>query len=142
MAADALGGGIQLLAANVFGAVQDLPLQVGQIDDIEVNDAQCAHARRRQIQRHRRAQAARPDAQHARLLQLELTLHADLGQDEVAGVAQGLIVRKRGGWCSGLFSCRHGCQRCRQDHKDSLRKHTSCGPCRQPIGIKRGMPIC
>ena len=93
MAANAVGSGIQLLAANVVGAVQDLPLQVGQIDDIEVDDTQRAHTGRRQIQSHRRAQASSSDAEHACLLQLELTLDADLGQDEVARVAQGLVVR-------------------------------------------------
>src|SRR5207244_1850092 len=46
----------------------------------------------------RRSQSARADAQHARSLQLLLTLHADLRHDQVARIAQDFVVSKgRGG---------------------------------------------
>ena len=45
-----LGRRIQLLASHVGGGVNDLALQVGVVHDVEVHDAQRAHARRAQIQ--------------------------------------------------------------------------------------------
>ncbi len=65
-------------------AVDDLPLQVGRVDHIVVHQADAAHARRRQIERHGRAKSARADDQHRRVLQLPLTLQADLGDEQVA----------------------------------------------------------
>ena len=72
--------------------VNDLALQIGVIDDVEINNAERAHARRAQIKRQRRAQASGADAEHLRSLDLELALHADLGHDQVARVAQDLVV--------------------------------------------------
>ena len=89
---------IQLLAAHVGGGVNDLPLQVGVVHDVEVHDAERAHAGRAQVQRQRRTQAARADAQHSRRFQLELPFHADLGHDQVARVAQDLVVAQGGGF--------------------------------------------
>ena len=51
-------------------------------------------ARRGQIQPERRAQSAGADQQHLGLLQLQLALHADFGHDQVAAVAQDLVVRE------------------------------------------------
>ena len=48
-----------------------------------------------QIHAQRRAQAARADQQHVRVLQLELPFHADFGHDQVPRVAQDFVVRKR-----------------------------------------------
>ncbi len=52
-----------------------------------------AHPRRRQVQGHRRAQAARPEAEHLRPQQLDLPLLADLGQHRVARVTHRLLLR-------------------------------------------------
>ena len=88
------GGGVQLLAAHVGSGVDDLALQVGVVHDIEVHDAERAHAGRAQIQRQGRTQSARADAEHPRGFQLELPFHADLGHDQVARVAQNFVVAK------------------------------------------------
>ena len=53
-----------------------------------------AHARRRQIQAQRRAQASRADHQHAGALELELPLHPHFGHDQVPAVALDLFLRK------------------------------------------------
>ena len=79
--------------------VKDLALQIGKINNIEIDNAERADAGGGQVQRQRRAQPAGADAQHSRLLQLELPLHADLGHDEVARVAQDLVVVEG---CAGL----------------------------------------
>ena len=91
----AVGRRIQLLAADVFGAVDHLPLQVGEIDDVEIHQPDAPDAGRGQIQAQRRAQAAGADQQHFGVLQLELPFHADFGHDQVAAVAQDFVLRKR-----------------------------------------------
>ena len=85
----------QLGAADVVGRVQQLPLQVAVVDDVEVDDADAAHARRRQIHRGRRPQSARADAQHAARLDPALPVHADLRHDQVAAVALDLLGVER-----------------------------------------------
>jgi len=49
--------------------MDDLALQVGQVDGVEVGQMQLAHARSGQIQRHRRAQATEPDDQSTAVFQ-------------------------------------------------------------------------
>ena len=71
--------------------MQHLPLQVAEIHDVEIDDADAADAGRRQIHRGRRAEAARADAQHAARLQLALPVHADLRHDQVPAVALDLV---------------------------------------------------
>ena len=87
-----LRGGVEFGTTHVGCGMDDLPLQVGEVHHIEVNQAQRAHAGRGQIQRERRAESAGAHAQHARRLQLLLPLHADLGHDQVARVAQNFVV--------------------------------------------------
>jgi hypothetical protein len=87
-----VGGGIELLAANVGGRVDDLALQVGVIDHVEVHNAERADARGRQVKRQRRTESARSDAQDFRGLQLLLPFHAHLGHDQMARVAQDFVV--------------------------------------------------
>ena len=70
----------------------DLPLQVGQIDGIEVSQVQLTDTGRRQIQRHRRAQPAHADDQHAALLKAQLPLYIDLFQQNLPAVTQQLII--------------------------------------------------
>ena len=82
-------------SADVLGAVNHLPLQVGEIDDIEIDQADAAHSRRCQIHAERRAQAAGADQQHFGLLQFELPFHAYFGHDQVAAVAQDFFLGKR-----------------------------------------------
>ena len=83
---------VELRAADVGRAVEDLPLQVAEIHDIEVDDAERADAGGGQVHRHRRTQAAGADAQHLGRFQLALTVHADFRHDEVPAVALDLVV--------------------------------------------------
>ena len=83
-------------AADIVGAVDDLPLQVGEVHGVEIDDPDGAHARRRQIEHQRRAQPARADAEHFRRLQPLLAFEVDLRQDQVAAVAQDLVVAQFG----------------------------------------------
>jgi hypothetical protein len=88
--------------------VNDLPLQVAEVDDVEVDDADAADAGRGEIHRRRRAEAAGADAQHAARLQAPLPVHADLRHDQVPAVADDFVVRELGkclydGWCHGDY---------------------------------------
>src|SRR5213593_4186113 len=57
-------------------AVEDLTLQVGLVDDVEVHEPERAHARRGEVQRRRRAEPARAYEQDAGGLELFLPLDA------------------------------------------------------------------
>src|SRR5690606_15618006 len=63
--------------------------------DVHVDDADRADASGREVQRGRRTKAASAQQQHARVEQLELTLFADLGHEEVTLIAVALLSRER-----------------------------------------------
>src|ERR1700682_3906027 len=72
--------------------MDNLPLQVGVIHHIEVDQPQSPYARSRKVERQRRSKTARADAQHARRFQLLLPLHAHLGHDQMARVAEDFLL--------------------------------------------------
>ena len=84
-------GGVELLAADVFGRVDDLALQVAGVHDVEVDQAQGADAGGGQIESQRRTEPAGAHAEHARGLEPLLALHAHLGQDQVPRVAREIV---------------------------------------------------
>ena len=90
--AQALGGGLDLVLADAADAEQDLALEVGGRDDVDVRQADRPDARGGEVKRDRAAQSARADAQDLGVEELELPRHADFRQDEVALVAVDLIV--------------------------------------------------
>jgi hypothetical protein len=77
---------------DVTDTVDNLALQVGVINDVKIHDAEGADSSGGQIQNERRSQAAGSNTKHLRLLQLELTVHADFLHDQVARIAQDFIV--------------------------------------------------
>jgi hypothetical protein len=74
--------------------VDDLPLEVAEIDNVEVDDPDPPDAGGGEVHRGRRTKAARPDTQHAPGLQAALPLDADLRHDQVPAVALDFVVRK------------------------------------------------
>ena len=87
--------GFELRPPDVSGGKEDLALQIRIIHDVEVYEADCADARRREVERERRAQASRADREHPCGLQLLLPLHAHLRHDQVARIAADLLVGER-----------------------------------------------
>src|SRR5437660_10183202 len=75
--------------------MEDLPLQVAEVDGVEVDDAERADAGGREIHRHGRSEPARAYAQDLRGLQPALTVDADLRHDQVARVALHFVVGQR-----------------------------------------------
>src|SRR6185437_9588479 len=96
----AVGGRRNFRPAHIAGSEENLALKVREIYGIKIHQADAAHSRSRQIESQRRAQAARSDAKHLGLLQLQLTVHAHFGHDQVPAVAQNLLFRKTRALCS------------------------------------------
>ena len=84
--------GVDLLASNILGRVNDLALQIAGVDHVKVDEAQSANSRCGQVESQRRAEAACADAKDFGGLEALLALHADLGQDQMAGVASEFVV--------------------------------------------------
>src|SRR5256885_3384628 len=103
--------GFALRLADVARAKRNLTLEIGEVDDVKINQAEFADASGRKIQTEWRAKPTRTDKQYLGVLQLELPLHTDFRHDEVAAVAKDFFVRKaRCRFCAGLRLC--GCGHC------------------------------
>src|SRR5439155_1123487 len=101
-----VSGRRQLRTADVRRPVQDLALQVAEVDDVEVHQAERADAGGGEIHRRGRAEPAGADAQDLGGLQLALTLDAHLRHDQMAAVAFDLVIgqlRQRGKGVRPLF---------------------------------------
>src|SRR5207253_6335853 len=79
-------GRVDLGLAETLGGMNDLPLEVGLVDDVGVDDPEPAHPGGCEIQGSGRAETARTDEQHLRVEKLQLPLLADLGDEEVPAV--------------------------------------------------------
>jgi len=73
--------------------VDDLPLQVGLVDHVELDDPERADPGRREVQQGGAAEAAGANTEHAGRLHALLAGHADVGDDQVAAVAAHLGER-------------------------------------------------
>lgn len=92
----ALDRRIDLAHADAVGVVNDLALQIGQVDRIEVRQMQLADTRRCQIQRYRRTQTTKTDNQHATVFQAQLTVDVDVVQQNLPAVAQQFLIIQHG----------------------------------------------
>ncbi len=92
--AQALGGGLDLRPAHGGAAEEDLAVEVALVDHVEVDQAERADPRRREVEAERRAEAAGADHQHLGRLELALPQGADLGEDQVAAVVADLARRE------------------------------------------------
>jgi hypothetical protein len=72
-------GRLQLRAANIFRAMQDLPLQVTFVHDVKIHNANAAHSSRCQVQRQRCTKSPSSNEQDAGGFEFTLPLHTDLG---------------------------------------------------------------
>ena len=82
----AVAGAVDLAPADVGVRVHDLPLQVGDVDDVVVHDPDGAHAGRGQVQQRGAAETAGADDEHPGRLEPALRERAEPRQDEVARV--------------------------------------------------------
>ncbi|GAC1505253.1 MAG: hypothetical protein NVS1B3_03220 [Candidatus Dormibacteraceae bacterium] len=71
--------------------VEELALEVGGVDDVEVDDAEPPDTGGGQIHGGGRSEAPGPEEEDARVKELALAGATDLGEDEVTGVPGDLI---------------------------------------------------
>ncbi len=83
--------------------VDDLALEVGVVDDVEVDEADCADSCSGEVERERGAESSGAYTEDACRFEFLLALHADLGKDEVTRVARDLIVGEL--WQCDFFDC-------------------------------------
>ena len=81
----------RLVETDTLAGVQDLALQIAPINHIVVDQGQCPNSGRSEIQRSGRTQPTGTDNQDPALQQGVLSFQADLGQQQMAGVALPLI---------------------------------------------------
>ncbi len=81
---------VELAATDVSCAVEDLALEIGRVDLVEVDQSQCAHAGCRQIQGSRRSQATGSNERDSGLLERPLPLGPHLPQRQVTRVPRQL----------------------------------------------------
>jgi hypothetical protein len=86
------GGFVNLRAADALGSIQDLALQVGEVDLVGVGEGELAEAARGEVEGCRAAEAAGADDQRGRRPQPLLPLDPDLGKEDVAAVAEELLI--------------------------------------------------
>ena len=84
--------GLCFRRSDALSGVQDLPLQVGEVDCIAVDQHDRCHSGRCEVVRGRRTQPTGADDEHARRAQLLLAFDADLVQQDVARIAQQLVI--------------------------------------------------
>ena len=89
---EGFGRAFGLVAADAGGAVDHLALEVGKLQRVVVHEADRADAGGGEVEGERRAKAAGAHHQHPRGAEPRLALGADLGEEDVAGVAVQLGV--------------------------------------------------
>ncbi len=102
------GGGLDLQPPDAGRVVQDLALKIRHVDAVVVDDPDPADARGRQVRQHRRAQAARTDAEHARRGELALPLQPDFGDQQMAAVTAQLGASRGDGHTGSFDSAARG----------------------------------
>src|SRR6185437_4626263 len=95
-ALDHLLGGVDLEHTDGVLGVDDLALQIRFVDDVEVDEAEGAHPGGGEVEGEGGAEASGADGEDPGGLELLLAFHADLGEEEVAGVAGDLFVGQLG----------------------------------------------
>jgi len=83
----------EFAAADVFCSVKDLPLQIGEIDAIEIDEPKLSHTSCRQIERSRGAQTAGANAKNARDLKPLLSFSSHFGHNEVPRIPLQFLLR-------------------------------------------------
>jgi hypothetical protein len=65
---DSIGSGVELGASDVFGAVEDLALKIRFVDDVEVDEAECADTGGGEVECGGRSESAGTDEEDSRVL--------------------------------------------------------------------------
>jgi hypothetical protein len=88
-------GGVDLRHTDALVRVRHLALEVREVDDVVVDDAERSDSGGGQVERGRRAEPSGAEQQHLGVEQLQLPLEADLRHEQVARVALALLGVER-----------------------------------------------
>jgi hypothetical protein len=83
-------------------------LQIGEVDAVWIGECQLAEATCREVERCRAAEAAGADDQRGCPAQPLLPLDPDLGKEDVAAVAEELLVVQFAGVAAGFVAATEG----------------------------------
>ncbi len=72
--------------------MDNLPLQVGQVHGVEIDQSESANASRSQVHGDGRSQSAQADDQRMGLIESFLTVNVEFRQQDLPAVAQKLVV--------------------------------------------------
>jgi hypothetical protein len=78
---------LQFAAADVLCSVKNLPLEISDIDPVEIDKPEGSHTGRCKIERGRGTQTAGTNAQNARCLKPLLPFGSDFGHDQMPRIA-------------------------------------------------------
>ena len=78
---------LYLQHAHILGEMDDLTLEIGEVHHVGVHDADASDASSSEIERDGRPQSAGPHHKNAGIHDFLLTLHADISQQDVSGIA-------------------------------------------------------
>ena len=123
--ADRRGRRFHFRHANGCGVVRDLALQVGEVDGVVVGEYQVTNAGRREIQRNRRAEAAKPTISTDAASKRSCPSMSTCGQHDLAAVAEQLIVVHRSPSVTRSCPASPGATRCDAKPACSNRRRTS-----------------
>jgi hypothetical protein len=93
--------GFDFWRADGIRAVENLPLEVGEVDLVRIGDGQLADAARGEVERRGTTEAAGADDERMRGAQPLLALDANFIEQDVAAVAEELLVVQ---WAENLDS--------------------------------------
>ncbi len=110
-AVQAILRGVDLRTTDVIGREHHLALQVGEVDVVEIDEADRADTGRGEVQADRGAEAAGAHDQHTGVAQLLLPLPADFGKRDVSRVALNLITLERAGGAGTTRNARYDHER-------------------------------
>ena len=98
---DGVARAVNFFTADIARAVEDLALEVGEVNGVEIDKPDASDTRRRQIHGDRGAETARSDAEDAGGLEPLLSLEGYLGHDEVARITGDLVIAQFHGGGAG-----------------------------------------
>ncbi len=122
-----VGGALQLRPADVGGAVDDLALQVGGVDHVEVDQAELPDPGGGQVHGVGGAEPAGADQQHPGVAQPQLPVHGHVGDDQVPRVAEDLVAGQLARRLDQCWKC----------HVDAVPSFSSVSRSRSPSSAGR-----
>ena len=87
-------GALYLGHTQIFGEMDNLPLQIAQVHHIGIHHSDSAYTGRREIERDRRTESAGTHHQHARIHNLLLAFHTHILEQDMTGITLYLLFRE------------------------------------------------